>query len=275
MARRLRPAQPSAAFGAAGVRLLAPFALLAGDASAAGPLADRGPHHPPEFQPLAAVGDGGKAQTIGYWRDDPSAPPGYVVQSKPLAVGQPGLKFDVVGESLLAVLHALLTAELKRSPIRAGEIRGAVAALEGAAAAAGVALDGGSGAAARRRKEVVGKTSHGMGIVVPYDKKTELGYRELNPSGTALRKLLGALAAASGAARDAHQAELDELINWANIANDECDFGASLQLGHDLFNHSAAAFAEPAARVLQTAYALLGRDAFGKLAVDHAKVRAR
>ena len=36
------------------------------------------------------------------------------------------------------------------------------------------------------------------------------------------------------------QSELDEVVNWANIANDESDFGASLQLGQDLFNHSLA-----------------------------------
>ena len=47
------------------------------------------------------------------------------------------------------------------------------------------------------------------------------------------------------------------------------------QIFGDALTVTRAAFAEPAARVLQTAYALLGRDAFGKLAVDHAKVRAR
>jgi hypothetical protein len=32
-------------------------------------------------------------------------------------------------------------------------------------------------------------------------------------------------------------ADLDELVTWCNIANDECDFGMSLQLGLDLFCH--------------------------------------
>ena len=68
------------------------------------------------------------------------------------------------------------------------------------------------------------------------------------------------------------QAELDELVHWANIANDECDFGASLQLGMDLFNHSLS-YAPLAARTLVTAYTLLDRSAFATIAEAHAKVR--
>ena len=70
----------------------------------------------------------------------------------------------------------------------------------------------------------------------------------------------------------APQADLDDLVNWANIANDECDFGASLQLGIDLFNHSPT-LAPLAGRTLRTAYSLLGREAFGEIAAEHAKAR--
>lgn len=68
------------------------------------------------------------------------------------------------------------------------------------------------------------------------------------------------------------QADLDDLINWANIANDECDFGASLRLGMDLFNHSPT-LAPLAARVLKTAYTLLDREPFSVIATQHAKAR--
>ena len=129
------------------------------------------------------------------------------------------------------------------------------------------------GVAAARRKASIGPTSHRMGVVVPYDKKTELGYRNLDPSGPKLRKLLDELIKANdGIAKSARQAELDGLVNWANIANDESDFGASLQLGQDLFNHDLA-FAPLAGRTLATAYTLLDRDAFAQIATMHAQSR--
>jgi hypothetical protein len=67
---------------------------------------------------------------------------------------------------------------------------------------------------------------------------------------------------------------LDSLVNWANIANDEGDFGASLQLGADIFNHDMC-FAPLAARTLSTAYELLDRPEYAAIAVAHAKQRAQ
>ena len=113
-----------------------------------------------------------------------------------------------------------------------------------------------------------------MGIVVPYDKETEVGYRKLDPIGGALRTLLDKLEKAKGtgdnAAHSKLREELDSLVNWANIANDECDFGASLQLGCDIFNHSPC-FASLAGRTLSTAYTLLDREAFATIAERHAR----
>jgi hypothetical protein len=102
----------------------------------------------------------------------------------------------------------------------------------------------------------------------------EQGFRQLDPGGAELRKLLSTFREASGAAKTAAQGELDALIGWANIANDESDFGASLQLGHDLFNHHTD-FAPVAARTLATAYTLLDRDVFATIATMHAPERKR
>ena len=109
-----------------------------------------------------------------------------------------------------------------------------------------------------------------MGIVVPYDRETQLGYRCLDPIGDRLRKLLDKAEKRDAGAVD----ELDATVNWANIANDECDFGASLQLGIDIFNHSLA-FAPLAARTLSTAYTLLGRDEFATIVNLHLAQRKR
>ena len=63
------------------------------------------------------------------------------------------------------------------------------------------------------------------------------------------------------------------VVRRANIANDECDFGASLQLGQDVFNHSLS-YAPLAARTLATAYSLLGRDAYAEITKLHGPHRA-
>jgi len=137
-------------------------------------------------------------------------------------------------------------------------------------------MDGGGEkckAAAARKRKVVGPTSNLMGIVVPYDKKSQVGYRQLHLGGSELRQLLSSLVHTKKESRGKFQAELDDLINWANIANDESDFGASLRLGMDIFNHSPA-LALLAGRTLQTAYTLLGRHPFCQIAAAHARVRA-
>ena len=58
-------------------------------------------------------------------------------------------------------------------------------------------------ALAARKKAWVAPTAHKMGIVVPYDKETEVGYRALDPKGAELRKLLDKLEKSTGAVKDA------------------------------------------------------------------------
>ncbi len=292
-----RPDAPCAAFAAAGVTLLGPFRLLAGElpCAAASPLTDRGAHDPPEFTPLARIvgASGSKASdaktsdaTLGYWRDEPTGPPALVLGRPLPARSGPGAAFAPLEETHLidAVRARVLDAAAAGGPLRAPACEKLASSLERAAAAAGVPLGaeraagGGKGAAAaeKARKAIaVAPTSNRMGIVVPYDKEADLGYRQLEPSGPKLRKLLDRLVKAEGdtSARASAQAELDELVNWATIANDECDFGASLQLGLDLFNHDAS-FAGLAARTLATAYSLLDREPYAEIARRHGSERA-
>ena len=86
--------------------------------------------------------------------------------------------------------------------------------------------------------------------------------------------LLAGIVKATDETRGQLQADLDSLVNWANIANDEGDFGASLQLGLDVFNHDML-FARLAGRTLTTAYELLDRHEFAEIAAAHAKQRTQ
>lgn len=60
--------------------------------------------------------------------------------------------------------------------------------------------------------------------------------------------------------------QLQQVITAANIANDECDFGTSVELGLDLFAFGASEFDQSALQLLTTGYNLLGRPEFAKVA---------
>lgn len=281
-AAQSHPAAPLSAWASAGLTLVGPFRLLAGELafSAASPLTDRGPHDPPELMPLARFREpSGALVTVGYWRDDPAAPTPLLVISRPNAEKQgAGVEIRVHDEThLMAMLHQLCQVASGPASVRAPAYARAAENLRGGAAALGVAsvlADGAKAGAAHiaRRKAAIAPTSSKMGIRVPYERATELGYRKLEPSGAGLRKLLDEMHKANGGTRAAYQKELDDLIGWATIANDECDFGASLQLGQDLFNH-ALAFAPVAARTLYTSYMLLEREPYAQIAKLHSDKR--
>jgi len=61
----------------------------------------------------------------------------------------------------------------------------------------------------------VAPLSNKMGVVVPYDKATELGYRQLHCTGAALRKLLAQIESSSGEERVAKQACLTRTLALA------------------------------------------------------------
>lgn len=78
-----------------------------------------------------------------------------------------------------------------------------------------------------RKKLAVAQTRNGLGVVVPYDEESEVGYREPYLAGASLFKLLGRLDSA-GSSANAEPKDLEtlgELMNRSNIANDEGDFG--------------------------------------------------
>lgn len=66
--------------------------------------------------------------------------------------------------------------------------------------------------------------------------------------------------------RDAYLGKLQPIVTAANIANDECDFGTSLELGLDLFCFGGEVFHCTALNLLRTAYSLLQRNEFAVIA---------
>lgn len=67
--------------------------------------------------------------------------------------------------------------------------------------------------------------------------------------------------------------DLQEVIRWATIAADECDFGTCLELGHDLFSSGVSQVHDMALQMLSIAYGQIDRPDFLKIAEAHFKDR--
>lgn len=74
-----------------------------------------------------------------------------------------------------------------------------------------------------RNKLVVCKTFHGAGLVVPFDKKTDIGYRALLETDASLKKILAKLDTNGKSTTkppiDVVKAELQPIITMATIGN--------------------------------------------------------
>lgn len=58
---------------------------------------------------------------------------------------------------------------------------------------------------------------------------------------------------------------LDSLITYANIANDECDFGGALELGINMFCHGSEVFHPQIQGMLISTYHLLNRSQYAEI----------
>lgn len=79
----------------------------------------------------------------------------------------------------------------------------------------------------------------------------------------AFKKLLTeAVKAKTKEERAATMDKIYTVVNWANIAMDEGDFGTNLELGLNLFSFGSDIFNSIILQSLETAYSLLNRNAF-------------
>lgn len=76
------------------------------------------------------------------------------------------------------------------------------------------------------------------------------------------------------AKRDQLFEPLQEIVTYVQFANDECDYGMGLELGLDLFCHGDKYYHTLIGHLLPIAYELLGREQFGKICLEHLKLRS-
>ncbi|XP_059958649.1 histone PARylation factor 1 isoform X1 [Mesoplodon densirostris] len=276
----LDPEQPADSLSASlGLRLVGPYDILAGkhkmkkkSASLNFNLHWRFYYDPPEFQTII-IGDCKTEFHMGYFRDSPD--------ELPVFVGTNEAKKNCIivqnGDNVFAAVKLFLMKKLKEvtDKKKTSLLKTIDEKLTEAARELGFSLEQRTVKMKQRDKEVVTKTFHGAGLVVPVDKN-DVGYRELPETDASLRRICKTIVEApSDAERLKAFAPVQEMMTYVQFANDECDYGMGLELGMDLFCHGSHYFHKVAGQLLPLAYNLLKRNLFAEIIEAHLADRSR
>ncbi|RZF46958.1 hypothetical protein LSTR_LSTR011226 [Laodelphax striatellus] len=275
----LSKGDPCDAFKSVGLKLVGPFDVLADRFdSNADYSQDRLLRHwryyydPPEFQTVIK-GDEQTGYHLGYFRDDPKEKPVFVASN----LAEKSYVIKPIAENLFGAVNSYLEDEKQKAdPFIKVKIVKLQNLLTAFAKKENITLEKTTDAMNKRNSKVVTKLFHKAGLVVPFDKKSEVGYRELAENDATIKIMLGKIdKCKSEEERRGHMSRLQPVITFANIANDECDFGTSLELGLDLFSFGSPFLHDSAKILASTAYNLLGRTEFAKILEAHLKDRKK
>ncbi|CAG4941502.1 unnamed protein product [Colias eurytheme] len=223
----------------------------------------------PEFQ--AVLKKKGKSELhIGYYRDDPKEKPVFLAKND----SSKDYTITPVAENIFGAVYWFLQNEKKSSPFISVACQKLSEKVKKWAESNNYSIE--EYDKKKRLKEIVCKTFHGAGIVVPYEKKTQLGYRKLVETDANIKKLFKKLEDASTESEKSKiLSDLQPLITYSSIAVDECDFGTGLEAGIALFCSGHKEFNNSALTLLNTTYSLLKRDEFGEIIQMHMKYRRK
>eukprot|EP00088_Acartia_fossae_P043085 TRINITY_DN4530_c0_g1_i1.p1 TRINITY_DN4530_c0_g1~~TRINITY_DN4530_c0_g1_i1.p1 ORF type:complete len:468 (-),score=108.69 TRINITY_DN4530_c0_g1_i1:803-2182(-) len=282
---------PFDALSAAGLKLCGPFDVLGKRIPAKAPRSGslylrhyRYYYDPPEFQTVITSKEDGphasKLLHIGYFRDSPSEAPVFVAFNE----ANVGPKITPLADNLFgAVYHMLAKLIDDSNPFQ----RSKLAALQEKVKlhanrsiingdAKNLSLDAKTPSMKLRDRQKVSTTFHGAGLVVPYDKKNDVGYREIPESNASLKKIFKNIVEA-----DTEQAKikgldvLHELITNVQFANDEGDPGMGIELGLDAFAYGGESLHNSIRHLLTVGYELVNRDEFSAIISAHLDRRVK
>ena len=268
-----------------GLVLVGPFDILAKQEFTTNKLNDFLCHYryyrdPSEFQTLIASTDENSNFHIGYFRDDPKEVPVFVAAygGKKDTPEFKNNKFTLLGDNLFAALYLHVGQLVNQvDPFKMTALHKLKNSIHVHATMKNqdqsFTLDAKTTSMKCRDKKKVAATFHGAGLVVPYDKHTQVGYREIPETNASLKKIMSKIIDAhSGGNEEAKNKAFDvlqELVTNVQFANDEGDPGMGLELGIDLILHGGNCLNSTARHLLTVAYELLDREAFSKVANAH------
>lgn len=228
-------------------------------------------YDPPEFQTVIASTDN-SGYHAGYFRDSPEELPIFLAYNFAKSNGS----FTVVGDNLFAAVHSYLDFQIKNAnPFMKPTIAHFKNLIQKEAERLKLNLSNKTAKITARNNKMLARTFNKLGFIVPYDKKTQVGYRTLTISNKELNILLNKLRDASGSEKDVLMSQLQEVLTNTNIAIDECDFGTGIELGLDMLCSGVETLNSIISRLLSSCYRLLSRDAFAVIIESHMQKRKK
>ncbi|KAK8754733.1 hypothetical protein V5799_002555 [Amblyomma americanum] len=258
-----------------GLRLVGPFDVLAGKLTNKSVKTSddflchwRYFYDPPEMQTVLSADDE-TMYHIGYFRDDPEQMPVFLASN----IASESCKITKVAGNLFAVLSKEISKALQncKEAQKKAKLRKLNGALVEFAEAKGHSLQ----EASKKRPQPQSATFHGAGLVVPCDKKTNVGYRNMPLSDSEMKRFLAKFSDDDGSGKGRLNDKLLQLVTWVNIANDECDYGMGLEFSLALFCSGHASLHRTIEMLGSLAYQLLNREPFARILKAHLKRRLK
>ncbi|KAJ8951758.1 hypothetical protein NQ318_012609 [Aromia moschata] len=223
-------------------------------------------HDPPEFQTVLK-GDDKSGYHIGYFRDSPEELPVFLASN---SANKNGV-LQQMGANIFAAVNIYLE-DLKKSgdPFKKMHIGRIQTSIKKEAERLKIDLSLRTDSMVSREKKIVTRTFNKIGLVVPYNKKTQQGYRELALDNKQLAHLLTKLENTDDEKQKTNYlSQLEPVFTYTSIATDECDFGTGIELGWNIMAHGVSSLDSTALRFLSINYGLLNRETFAKIAEAH------
>ncbi|KAM8705514.1 hypothetical protein ACLKA7_009900 [Drosophila subpalustris] len=232
-------------------------------------------YDPPEFQTIFVRK--GSGVHYGYWRDVPQDKERLLLARND---STQNCEFQFVAGNIFDAFLYYLEHDFHGTPFTASQVAATKKAVKQYISDNSLGLAQLDDLTKERNKRVMAKSFHRAGIVVPYERKTQQGYRPLTVSDAELKKILALferkdLNDGSDNAKQAVLEKLQPVANAANIAVDECDFGTALELGLDLFSSGHKELHMLISSLLVPAYSLLSRPQFIAIAKAHMEQRSK
>ncbi|XP_044763037.1 histone PARylation factor 1 [Coccinella septempunctata] len=273
---RLNPKDPSKALESIGLKLVGPFDVLCGKFCGIKKKSEDYLIHwryyfdPPNFVTVLK-GDDKTGYHIGYFWDNPSENPVFLAENC-------GLKDGIltpIGGNIFGAVSSYIEDKKKTcdpfTKMKFNKIQNEMKEGE----KLGYDLSRKTKEMGKRNNKVLSRTFNKIGLVVPYERKTQLGYRKLAMSDKALEVLLTKIDKAGPENKSKFLGELQsEILTWTDIACDECDFGTGIELGWDILCHGVD-LNHTTARLLASNYRQLKWEEFAKIAEAHMGNRRR
>nr|SVE83839.1 EOG090X0BAY [Daphnia pulex] len=263
-----------------GLELVGPFELLEQNSNRSKPKEKCGNslthwrfyYDPPEFQ-CVMIDDLSKGYHIGYFRDVPNEMPMFVGSN----TESEGCVLTAMSDNLFSALSQIISARIKKAdPFKKSQLATLKKQLEDWANKNDIIIEPQSEILKKRKKLMVAKTFYECGIVVPVNKKTQVGYRKIPETDANIKKICKKIVESPNLSEQNKNSDaLQELVTYVQYANDESDYGMGLELGLDLLAYGGDVFHPTILHLLSVAYELLERHEFTVILQAHMKERRR